>query len=449
MKRRTALKALAGTTLAVATAAGGPRVQAATPLTALAGGRLIDGYGGPPLEDSVVLIEGERIVAIGSLRDTPIPATATVVSTEGQSVLPGLWDACVSLSRLGHADGARWDELYLPLAERVVMPLAAAGTVRAGVTAARDVGSPLDASLVQRGRLRSLASESPRLAVSGPLIARRRRPGTATVLVDSPRAAREQALALVRAGVDALVVADAETFEDGELAAIVSVAHAAQSTVHVLATHDGALRPALAAGVDGLIGVGDGIGPWPAGFMEDVQARLLAGPPLVVASLLSPAATLAYLSVSHELLDDPRWTQGWPPLIAADVRSSLDDATLRELAAAVPAAWREERARRVAELVRAGALVVAGSGAGSPAQLPGFALASEIEALATDAGLGPLEALRRATYWASVAAGVQHESGTVTVDKYADLLCVRGDVLRHIDRLTDVSAVFRRGVRLV
>jgi imidazolonepropionase-like amidohydrolase len=103
----------------------------------------------------------------------------------------------------------------------------------------------------------------------------------------------------------------------------------------------------------------------------------------------------------------------------------------------------------VAELVRAGALVVAGSGAGSPAQLPGFALASEIEALATDAGLGPLEALRRATYWASVAAGVQHESGTVTVDKYADLLCVRGDVLRHIDRLTDVSAVFRRGVRLV
>jgi imidazolonepropionase-like amidohydrolase len=43
---------------------------------------------------------------------------------------------------------------------------------------------------------------------------------------------------------------------------------------------------------------------------------------------------------------------------------------------------------------------------------------------------------------------VQHEAGTVTAGKYADLLCVRGDVLRHVDRLQDVEAVFRRGVRL-
>lgn len=31
---------------------------------ALVGGRLIDGYGGRPLGDSVVLVEGERIVAV-------------------------------------------------------------------------------------------------------------------------------------------------------------------------------------------------------------------------------------------------------------------------------------------------------------------------------------------------------------------------------------------------
>ena len=34
-------------------------------LTALVGGRLIDGFGGPPLANSVILVEGERIKTIG------------------------------------------------------------------------------------------------------------------------------------------------------------------------------------------------------------------------------------------------------------------------------------------------------------------------------------------------------------------------------------------------
>ena len=63
---------------------------------ALVGGRLIDGYGGRPLEDSVVLIEGERITAVGRVGELAVPAGAEVVSTEGMSVLPGLW-TCTSI----------------------------------------------------------------------------------------------------------------------------------------------------------------------------------------------------------------------------------------------------------------------------------------------------------------------------------------------------------------
>ena len=67
-------------------AAPGPRA------IALVGGRVIDGYGGRPISRGVVVIEGERITAVGRMGEVAIPAGAEVVSTAGMSVLPGLWD---------------------------------------------------------------------------------------------------------------------------------------------------------------------------------------------------------------------------------------------------------------------------------------------------------------------------------------------------------------------
>ena len=46
---------------------GRARAAEPSPITALVGGQLIDGSGGDPLADSVVLIEGERISAIGTV----------------------------------------------------------------------------------------------------------------------------------------------------------------------------------------------------------------------------------------------------------------------------------------------------------------------------------------------------------------------------------------------
>ena len=444
MKRRALLRSLAGSVLLP------PFAYAAepAPVTAVVGGRLIDGYGGMPLEDSVVIIDGERIAAVGTTADTAVPPTATVVSAEGCTVLPGLTDACTHLARLGHADLARWDSVYLPLAERVVMPLAAQLMSRAGVTTVHDVGSPLEATLLVRGRGHSRATPQPRIHGSGPLLARRNHAGFATIVVDDPREARTRALELLHAGIDSLAVADAAALADGELAAIVAAAHGQQASVHALVASDADLLPALAAGVDGWLGVGDGTTElWPAGVAEALAGRT-AAVPLVVASLLSPALSVAWLKTTHEPLDDRRWREGWPALVADDVRESLNDGVIGLLAAADSVAAQKVRARRVAALAGSGALVVAGSGAGLAGQLPATALAAEIEALAADAGLGALEAIRRATYWPAVALGVQHEAGTVTAGKYADLLCVRGDVLRHVDRLQDVEAVFRRGVRL-
>jgi hypothetical protein len=79
---------------------------------ALVGGRLIDGYGGPPLDDTVVLIEGERITAVGRLGELEVPRGAEVISTEGMSVLPGLWDMHVHLTIVGHSNYGHWDRTY-------------------------------------------------------------------------------------------------------------------------------------------------------------------------------------------------------------------------------------------------------------------------------------------------------------------------------------------------
>ena len=81
-------------------------------IKALVGGTLIDGHGGKPLRNSVIIIEGERIKAVGQIGSLPIPEDAEVISTEGMTVLPGLWDMHVHLQINGHSDYAHWDKTY-------------------------------------------------------------------------------------------------------------------------------------------------------------------------------------------------------------------------------------------------------------------------------------------------------------------------------------------------
>ena len=53
---------------------------------ALVGGTLVDGFGGTPIQNSIIIIEGKRIVAVGEMGKTPIPSGAEIISTEGMTV---------------------------------------------------------------------------------------------------------------------------------------------------------------------------------------------------------------------------------------------------------------------------------------------------------------------------------------------------------------------------
>src|SRR4030095_1884571 len=63
-----------------------------TKTTAIVGATLIEGSGRRPLANSVVLINGDSIVAAGSRTSVKVPADATVINAKGLIIAPGFID---------------------------------------------------------------------------------------------------------------------------------------------------------------------------------------------------------------------------------------------------------------------------------------------------------------------------------------------------------------------
>ena len=74
----------------------------------LTGGTLIDGTGAPPLADAAVVIDGERISAVGPRAALRWPADAEVIDVGGRTLIPGLIDAHDHMASHGYALATRW-----------------------------------------------------------------------------------------------------------------------------------------------------------------------------------------------------------------------------------------------------------------------------------------------------------------------------------------------------
>lgn len=196
-------------------------------LKALVGGRLIDGFGGPPLANSIILIEGEKIKAIGQVGAMEIPKGAEIISTEGMDVLPGLWDMHVHLMINGHSNYTYWDSTYLSSFEKVIMPSSAHQLLMAGITSARDLGAPLEASINVRNRINKGEIPGPTIYVSGPFIQHEPYPGTEEFRwgVKGVADARAKVKKLASAGVDCIKLIDHDQMTMDEVTAVVDEAH--------------------------------------------------------------------------------------------------------------------------------------------------------------------------------------------------------------------------------
>ncbi len=125
-------------------------------------GLLIDGHGGDPVRDAVVLVEGKMITAVGPATTVKIPEGAEITDASGKTVMPGLIDAHVHIMATSASLEQR---LFTP---KAVSYFQAAEnlkrTLRAGFTTVRDAGGA-DAGIRQALEMGLIAG--PRLVVSG------------------------------------------------------------------------------------------------------------------------------------------------------------------------------------------------------------------------------------------------------------------------------------------
>ena len=110
-------------------------------------------------------------------------------------------------------------------------------------------------------------------------------------------------------------------------------------------------------------------------------------------------------------------------------------------------ARRPTLARKFKQLREAGVVLLIGTDSGIPMNFHSHSTWRELDAWVNILGVDPMTAIRAATYWPSVAMKVDREVGTVTPGKYADIIAVRGDVLRYIALLQRVDVVVKHGVR--
>jgi len=71
---------------------GGVQAQQQATLV-IEGGTLIDGNGGPPVTDALIIVQGNRITNVSRKGQAPYPAGAQVIRADGKFILPGLWEA--------------------------------------------------------------------------------------------------------------------------------------------------------------------------------------------------------------------------------------------------------------------------------------------------------------------------------------------------------------------
>ena len=417
----------------------------------LSGGTVIDGYGNPPIANGVVVIENDRILAVGGRGQVVIPDGAEVISTEGMTVLPGLWDMQVNLMRLGHGDTARWNATYGPLAEKVVMPIAARQLLQAGVTSARDTAAPLDAAINVRERIRDHLINGPTIYVSGPLLRKTVPQGTEDWqwAVDGAADAKAKVARLAEAGVDYLLLAEVDLWTAAELSAAVSEARARSLPIHAYADRPADVERGVQLHFDGFLGTNLGVAAFPDSVVLALRQRLLdpAARPLSWSPAISAVLNFESLRRNAEPLDDPRTTAELPPLVAADILGSLTDLN-RVTGLDMPAARAGTLCTKLAQLDEAKVRLLLGSDAGAPGHLHSRATWQEVDFWVHDCHMPVERAIQAATHDAAVAMGVGHETGALTPGKYADVIAVRGDLLRHPDLLQFVDIVIRRGRRV-
>lgn len=388
-------------------------------------GRLIDGNGGAPVDNALIVIEGERIKAVG--KDVRIPDGAVVIDLSKYTVLPGFIDCHTHLTSDPNHVGMQSLAISVPR-EALYGAKNARITLEAGFTTVRNVGAGGYADIALRDAIEAGDVHGPRIDASGPAIGvtgghcdesslapefHYQSDGVADGVPAVMRKTRE----IVKYGADCIKICatggvlskgdspGAEQFSDDEIRAIVTEAHRLGRKAAAHAHGASGIKQAVLAGVDSIEH---------GSFINDEDIELMKQH----GTFLVPT-----LYLSDWFLENYR-------------RIGVPEYMVEKAKVVMPAAR-----QNVGRAMRAGVRIAFGTDA---AVYPHGLNAREF-AVYVRLGMTPMEAIQSATANAAELLGWEKDLGSVTAGKYADLVAVEGDPLANIRLLENVNFVMKGG----
>lgn len=436
------------------------------PPRAFVGATLIDGRGGPPVPDAVIITRAGKIECAGPRATCPVPEDVRGLDLKGHWITPGIVDAHVHFSQTGWADG-RPDALDVRERHPYERTMADGEAhperwfrsyLCSGVTSVFDVGGY--AWTIALARRVEVDANAPRMAAAGPLLS------TLDHWLNLP--AERQFIHLTdeasaRAGVRYLAargasavkvwyIVDAERPVEASAPGVLAAGEEARRAGLPLIVHATGLaeaKVALRAGARLLV---HGVGDQP---LDDEFVALARQNGAVYCPTLT--VVRGYLRMNESVLsrrppdvDDPNGC------VDAATRAKLAETAALEAPARITPETVEAQRKRVADreavqaanlkrLQDAGVTIAMGTDAGNPLTLHGPSVYAEMEAMQAS-GLSPMQVLVAATRGGSLAMGREKDLGTLEKGKAADLVVLSADPTADVAALRRVRHVVRGGV---
>ena len=386
-------------------------------LTAIVGGRLIDGHGGAPVENSVVVIQGSKIVAAGPSTEVKAPEGARLLIAGGLSILPGLVDT--------HFHSR--DSVEIPIEFEL----------KKGITSFRDPGHPFKYYIVP---LLSQASLPRIFLCGGHLDGIDPIHRDQAIRVESVRHAKQAVGWHVKRGASAIKVYFMLPLEHIAATCEAAEEHGVLVTAHLeLVDADDAIEAGV-RGMEHITSFGTALAnPEDAAhFKAEVRADPNQRRPL-----------RPWLWSRIDLDNNPRLkplldlivetgTFVSPTIAIFEAQRGKQNATEDQVQGF------ERMMEFITHCHEAGAKIVVGSHTRAPFADPSYAFQREMELL-VDAGMTPLEVITSATKTGAEFFGIEERLGTIEAGKTADLVMIEGTPDQDIAAMRNVRRVMLNG----
>lgn len=431
-------------------------------VTVFEGGTLIIGNGSAPVDNSVIIVEGDRILTAGKRGETKYPSGAKVVDLEGRWVLPGFMDLHLHINNKEHQD-------------EVLSTL-----LQFGITTFRNTAASPEFGVELRDKIAAGEIEGPRMFTCGRLI-----DITGGFWSDSPSSVGVATVDEIKAEVHRQAKAGVDYVKlyahlEPELIRA-GIDEAKKVGVRTIG-HLGKTGWADAAemGIDAVTHSGTAAPTWELVPPEDQEQFTdffaphqkpefnsslfkpwrelvdLDGPEMasLVSSLVDHRVEVNPTLVIVEVMfwgDDPALLEQYEPDYAPTSLASQWRGNPHPYTASWPKADLAEAKKVfkinqgiVRRLHEAGALITTGTDFPLPWVTPGISLHREMQLL-HGAGIAPLDVITIATRNGAEALGVLDDVGTIESGKIADFVILNADPLEDIRNTRKIEMVYSNG----